>query len=81
MDTNKIVRELHEEKRRLSLVIARLEAVEEALCGPPQENPAKTNRGRKSMSPEERHEVSERMRRYWASRRKQRRANSGSAGD
>jgi|HubBroStandDraft_1064217.scaffolds.fasta_scaffold25371_3 hypothetical protein len=82
MDTRKLVQELHEEKRRLTVVIAHLEAVEEALSGaPPQDTPALRARGRKSMSPAERQEVSARMRKYWATRRKQTRGSSASAAD
>ncbi len=61
------IRELHEEKKRLDRLIAALEAIENG------QNPDKTagmrRRGRKNMSPEERQQVSERMRRYWAGRR------------
>jgi len=41
----------------------------EALNSPNGAEPA-TRRGRKSMSPEEAQQVSERMKRYWAGRRK-----------
>jgi hypothetical protein len=81
MDTRKLVQELHEEKRRLTLVIAHLEAVEEALSGALQDTPGRRTRGRKSMSPAERQEVSARMRKYWATRRKQTRGSSASAAD
>lgn len=63
MDVNKALRELHEEKRRLDLTIAALEA----RLG----NGTRTHRrrGRKSMSAEERQEVSRRMSKYWEARR------------
>jgi hypothetical protein len=63
MDVNKTLRELHQEKRRLDLTIAALEA----RLG----NATRTQRrrGRKSMSPEERQEVSKRMSKYWEARR------------
>jgi hypothetical protein len=63
MDVNKALRELHEEKRRLDATIAALEA----RLG----NRTRTHRrrGRKSMSAEERQEVSRRMSKYWEARR------------
>ena len=63
MDVNKALRELHEEKRRLDITIAALEA----RLG----NGSRTRgrRGRKSMSPEERQQVSKRMSQYWEARR------------
>jgi hypothetical protein len=63
MDVNKALRELHEEKRRLDVTIAALEA----RLG----NGSRTRgrRGRKSMSPEERLQVSQRMSKYWEARR------------
>ncbi len=63
MDVNKTLRELHEEKRRLDLTIAALEA----RLG--NTTRTKRRRGRKSMSPEERQEVSKRMSKYWEARR------------
>ena len=66
MDLSKTIAELYEEKSRLDRVIASLEQL--------GENPfplsfTAPRRGRKFMSPEERREVSERMRRYWAGRK------------
>ena len=63
MDVNKALRELHEEKRRLDIAIAALEA----RLG--NESRARGRRGRKSMSPAERLEVSKRMSKYWEARR------------
>jgi hypothetical protein len=75
MDTNKLIQqlleELHGEKRRLDQVIVGLKALESGTAGARQSRPAKRTRGRKSMSPAERREVSERMSRYWAKRREQ----------
>lgn len=65
MDLQKAIRELYEEKERIDGVIASLEQYLR-LNGPGQ---PKRRRGRKSMGPEERKEVSARMRSYWASRR------------
>lgn len=64
MDFWKALHELQVEKERLDHVIASLEAL---LKGAQRENPSR--RGRKGMSEEERREVSERMKRYWATRR------------
>jgi len=70
MNINKAIRELYEEKKRLDHVIASLEEM--------QRNAAALNvaisekkRGRKSMDEQARQEVSERMKKYWDSRRKQ----------
>jgi len=65
MDLQKAIRELYEEKERIDGVIASLEQYLRNNGGAP----AKRRRGRKSMGPEERQEVSARMRSYWASRR------------
>ena len=66
MDVNKALRELYEEKKRLDAAIA---ALEQRLGGSRLKR-----RGRRSMSPEERLEVSRRMSRYWEARRAQVRA-------
>ena len=62
MDVNKALRELHEEKRRLDITIAALEA----RLGNGSRH---RRRGRKSMSADERLEVSRRMSKYWEARR------------
>lgn len=67
MDLTKYIRELLIEKRRLDEAIGTLERLIE-------ENPELTTgkrRGRKSMNPAERREVSRRMKKYWEQRRKQ----------
>ncbi len=58
MDVHKTLRELHEEKRRLDRLIARLEATS-----------IPSRRGRKAMSAAEREAVSLRMKEYWAKKR------------
>jgi hypothetical protein len=63
MDLYQAIQELYEEKRRLDQAIAALENQSRALEAPVR------RRGRKSMNEEERKQVSERMRRYWESRR------------
>ena len=65
MDVNKALRELYKEKKRLDRAIARIES---RLVSASQ-TPKPSTRGRKSMGPEERLQVSERMSAYWAARR------------
>ena len=67
MDLAKTIEDLRGEKEKLERVIASLEVLEGAMNGIA---PQKGRLGRKSMSPEERREVSARMERYWADRRK-----------
>lgn len=66
MDVYKALSELHEEKKRLDSAIQALEARMKTVAG----KAPQPRRGRRSMSPGEREEVSRRMSRYWASRRK-----------
>jgi len=66
MDLNKAIRDLHRELEKLNQVITSLEELQ--LTGT---LPTPARRGRKSMGREERQLVSERMKQYWASRRKQ----------
>jgi hypothetical protein len=73
MDIVKLIRELREELARIDSVIAALErlaSLGEGTTGAGSET--KSRRGRKSMPEEERKMVSERMRKYWEKRRKQR---------
>jgi len=65
MDVHKTLRELYEEKRRLDLVIASLEARLKVM----QRKGALIRRGRKGMSDEERRQVSLRMMKYWEDRK------------
>jgi prefoldin subunit 5 len=67
MDVDKALRDLHDEKQRLDSAIATLEARIAAVTGKSEG----ARRGRKSMSPQARLEVSQRMSRYWAARRAQ----------
>jgi len=67
MDVEKTLRELYAEKRALDSTIASLER---RLAAGSRRGPQK-KRGRKSMSLTERRTVSERMRQYWETRRKQ----------
>ena len=67
MDLDKTLHELYEEKKRIDRTIGRLETRLAMLSGTPR-----VRRGRKSMSAEERLEVSRRMSAYWAARRARR---------
>jgi len=66
MDVYEAIRDLRKERDRLDATIAVLEA---RVKWERQQKIGKGRRGRKTMSPEERLQVSERMRRYWAARR------------
>jgi hypothetical protein len=71
MDLYKAIQDLYAEKEKLERVIASLEDLQRsAESMPALPRPAK-RRGRKSMGAKERQEVSERMKRYWESRRQQ----------
>jgi hypothetical protein len=69
IDLRKVLKDLYTQRERLEHVITSLEALQQGSAAelPPQK---RTNRGRKSMGADERREVSERMRKYWAARRK-----------
>ncbi len=69
MDIVKALRELYHEKKRLDAAIAALEARKKAARTGPLTKPGRGRRGRKSMSAEERLEVSRRMTLYWEARR------------
>ena len=69
MDLFKAIQDLYAEKEKLERVIASLEELQRtATTLPGLPKPGK-RRGRKSMSSKERKEVSERMKKYWESRR------------
>ena len=70
MDLRKTIQDLIEEKQRLERVIASLEALRAGQTSTGVL--IKSTRGRKSMGDKEREEVSRRMKRYWANRRKAR---------
>jgi hypothetical protein len=69
LDLNATIRGLHDEKRKLECAIAALEELDRKpgriLAAFPAER-----RGRKSMGAAERQEVSARMKKYWAGRRR-----------
>jgi len=70
MDLPKILGDLRQQRDKLEQAIATLNSIVVESggrpVGPP---PVKKRRGRKEMGPEERREVSRRMRRYWEKRR------------
>jgi len=72
MDLYKAIQDLYAEKEKLERVIASLEELQRAASGTPVLPSIGRRRGRKSMGAKERQEVSERMKKYWANRRKQR---------
>jgi hypothetical protein len=69
MDLYKAIQDLYAEKEKLERVIASLEELQRTAGSFPVLPKPVKRRGRKSMNPSERQEVSERMRKYWASRR------------
>ena len=70
MDLYKAIQDLYAEKEKLERVIASLEELQRSSAPLPGNLPhAVKRRGRKSMSSDERREVSERMKKYWESRR------------
>ena len=70
MDLYRLIQDLNEEKRKLERVIASIEELQRATGGDIPAAPDNGKRpGRRSMNPEERQEVSKRMKKYWASRR------------
>ena len=71
MDLYKAIRDLYAEKEKLERVIASLEELQRAAAGKGPWVDGAKRRGRKSMNAKERQEVSERMKKYWAGRRKQ----------
>ena len=77
MDLYKAIQDLYAEKEKLERVIASLEDLQLAAGGgiPPSPKSGK-RRGRKSMSADEREEVSARMKKYWATRRKNKNRDS-----
>ncbi len=78
MDLYRAIQELYEEKDRLERVIASLEELQRTTDVLGEMPPLPKRRGRKGMSSQERLEVSERMKNYWAGRRKEpRRPPSG----
>ena len=70
MDLDNAIQELRREKERLERVIASLEELQRNAVAIPALTERVKRRGRKFMDPKERQEVSQRMKKYWAARRK-----------
>jgi hypothetical protein len=79
MDLYKAIQDLYAEKQRLERVIASLEELQRS--GGSTAAPPVKRRGRKSMSSKERREVSQRMKKYWESRRRPRGSDSSAQSD
>ena len=80
MDLFKAIQELYAEKERLERVIASLEELQRSAGVVPAVGKAAKRRGRKFMDPKERQEVSDRMKKYWAARRKERQKHASGQG-
>jgi len=69
MELRKTIQDLYAEKEKLERVIASLEELQRASGANPMAPGLGKRRGRKSMNSDERQEVSQRMKKYWAARR------------
>ena len=77
VDIERILQVLYSQKARIDNAIAQLESIRDGVVENPEAiMPANRRRGRKSMGETERREVSARMTKYWAQRRKQKLAIS-----
>ena len=72
MDLYNAIQQLYAEKERLERVIASLEELQRSAGAVTVPTQTVQRRGRKFMDPKERQEVSDRMKKYWAARRKDR---------
>ena len=78
MDIHRLIKDLYDERERVSRLIAFFEELQNPGKGPPKMR----GRGRKSMSAEERRQVSARIKRYWDQRRAEKsRDGNGSASE
>jgi hypothetical protein len=66
VDLHKIIKELQEERKKLDQIVSSLEQLN---ISSEQTPVTEKHRGRKSMDAKARLEVSQRMKRYWDSRR------------
>ena len=78
MDLYRIIFELVQERNRIQRIIESLENVSRASKRPPA---PRKRRGRKAMDRAAREEVSERMKRYWATRRAEGNGKTSEPGD
>ena len=67
MNYEPILKQLYDERSKLDRAIEQLEKLENASS----EDGGPKRRGRKSMGPEERKAVSERIKKYWAAKRRE----------
>jgi hypothetical protein len=75
MELDILIRKLTDERAKLDAVIASLEQLRKAVTE--TEKKLGKKRGRKFMDEQDRKEVSERMKKYWAARRSARAESSG----
>ncbi|HXJ40758.1 MAG TPA: hypothetical protein VNH18_15870 [Bryobacteraceae bacterium] len=66
MDLSHVIQELIKERNHLDVLIR---ALEKGLSSTVAPKKPRSRRGRKSMAPEERLQVADRMKRYWAARK------------
>ncbi len=72
MDLAAILRQLYQQKEKLDLTISALQPIQHQGSSPPEDRQsAHRRRGRVFMSEKERQQVSERMKAYWANKRKE----------
>jgi len=76
MDLDEVIRKLRFERKKLDEVIASLEQL--SIAEKVEKTAGKGRPGRKSMDELARREVSERMKKYWASWRKKQQEPGGS---
>ena len=72
LDLRAVILSLRAELERIDRTIAALEHLKEPVGADAPVVKPRSKRGRRSMNTEQRLEVAERMRRYWAQRREQR---------
>jgi len=70
VNVEELIRELYAQKEKLVQAIALLEELAVSRQGVPRLGERAERRGRKSMGADERRQVSLRMKKYWAARRK-----------
>ncbi|MBZ5724258.1 MAG: hypothetical protein LAP87_04610 [Acidobacteriia bacterium] len=71
MDLENVIRELYAQKATLEQAISLLEGLQHKAAPPSAASDDTKRRGRKSMDLKERQDVSARMKKYWAARRKE----------
>jgi hypothetical protein len=69
VNLTEMIRSLYGEKEMVDRAIASLEELQQ-ISRPVEHSSTNERRGRKSMSADERRQVSARMKKYWAARRK-----------